>query len=403
MTVGVEVVDPLTGLLKFQSFLEKCEKILTQTSKGVGILVLFDVKNFCLINLSHGYTVGDFVLKEISRRMKSEVCFKCVGSRIKGDVFALFTTCGSYDVADVLIRHFFNLMERPFKISDSHSISLSFNYGVAFYPDQGKNVEELYVSALRALHYGNKVRKVNSSLYDLDLKGLEFKERLRVILKSENLVFKKEPIVNLDDLKPYAYEILTRLKVSDNEIKVIMPNEFLPVVERDLELSERFDLLVFDRVRENYSLSDSFCRLSINVCPLNVCNERFWEYVLSFPVERFTFEISEKTFSFYDVEFVLKFLKNLKKENKKLRLALDDFGVGACNVSTIDWVFDLIKFDRVIIKRATFDLAYRKLIKSMVKELKALSWVCVEGVEDEECYELSKVLGFSLGQGYYFS
>ena len=82
--------DSLTQLLNRGAILETFSRSLAQARRGIGEfgLMLCDIDHFKLINDSHGHPVGDEVLREMSRRLKSCVRAEKVG-RYGGEEFLL--------------------------------------------------------------------------------------------------------------------------------------------------------------------------------------------------------------------------------------------------------------------------------------------------------------------------
>ncbi len=90
--VDVEIgkhIDMLTGLYKSSYIIHKSQKLLDQG--GEISIIFFDVNNFGYINKKFGHTVGDNILKEISRILKECAPTDTFLCRYGGDEFALLT------------------------------------------------------------------------------------------------------------------------------------------------------------------------------------------------------------------------------------------------------------------------------------------------------------------------
>lgn len=86
--------DALTGLLNRHALEEftgdlSAEPMLLTEDRG---LILLDVDYFKSINDEHGHVVGDLVLREVARRIKSVVVARHMAFRYGGEEFAVLTT-----------------------------------------------------------------------------------------------------------------------------------------------------------------------------------------------------------------------------------------------------------------------------------------------------------------------
>jgi EAL domain-containing protein (putative c-di-GMP-specific phosphodiesterase class I)/GGDEF domain-containing protein len=87
------------------------------------------------------------------------------------------------------------------------------------------------------------------------------------------------------------------------------------------------------------------------------------------------------------------------------RLALDDFGTGFSSLSRLRTMpIDLIKIDQSFVRDITRSMDDFEIVKSIALLSKSLGKeVLAEGVEDQECLDLIKILEIDKCQGYYFA
>jgi diguanylate cyclase (GGDEF)-like protein len=95
------LTDPLTGLANRTALFESCEE------NRSGSLSIVDVDQFKSINDTHGHTVGDTVLVEISRRLVELVGSKGLVARLGGDEFAIILREHTIEQAGELLRKAF--------------------------------------------------------------------------------------------------------------------------------------------------------------------------------------------------------------------------------------------------------------------------------------------------------
>jgi len=85
------IIDGLTQAFNKRYFLENLEKEIprcTRHQRSLSLL-MFDIDHFKKINDEHGHLTGDFVLREMSRRVRTRVRKEEVFARYGGEEFAL--------------------------------------------------------------------------------------------------------------------------------------------------------------------------------------------------------------------------------------------------------------------------------------------------------------------------
>lgn len=87
------------------------------------------------------------------------------------------------------------------------------------------------------------------------------------------------------------------------------------------------------------------------------------------------------------------------------KLALDDFGTGFSSLSRLRTMpIDLIKIDQTFVRDVTHSMDDFEIVKSIALLAKSLGKeVLAEGVEDQDCLDLIKILEIDKCQGYYFA
>lgn len=87
-------IDSLTNLYNRRFFSQKCEEVFNQSKRNFNkaSIIFLDLDSFKTINDNYGHSVGDYVLKEVSRIFKL-VCRKDIDfiSRIGGEEFGIIS------------------------------------------------------------------------------------------------------------------------------------------------------------------------------------------------------------------------------------------------------------------------------------------------------------------------
>ncbi len=85
------IIDGLTQALNKRYFLEFLESEIARCTRHQRplSLVMFDIDHFKKINDEHGHLTGDYVLRELARRVRTRVRKEEVFARYGGEEFAL--------------------------------------------------------------------------------------------------------------------------------------------------------------------------------------------------------------------------------------------------------------------------------------------------------------------------
>lgn len=156
--------DDLTGLPNRRLFHDRMKATLSRCKRRERrMAVLFiDINRFKQVNDSFGHDTGDLLLQEVALRLKQSLREEDIIARLGGDEFTviledLTTRDEAFAVADK-IRSVLSG-----QISIGHlSLSAGASVGVALYPENGKDVEQLLKHADQAM-YMDKIAKAGKT------------------------------------------------------------------------------------------------------------------------------------------------------------------------------------------------------------------------------------------------
>ena len=145
--------DTLTGLYHEGLFLELVQQAIARSEgsmRPLALLVL-DVDDFVHVNKTYGKEAGDRVLMAIGGRLGTAVRkFTDAAARLSGDQFAVLQTdILNPQAAMSLANNLLQAISRPFGL-DGVKIEIGVSIGIAIYPGDGKQSEELLRNAGRA-------------------------------------------------------------------------------------------------------------------------------------------------------------------------------------------------------------------------------------------------------------
>lgn len=149
--------DPLTGIPNLNTFLPYANKQLLAANRNEQkVAVCFiDLNNFKDINDNYGHKAGDAALIHAAKAVSSVIRESDLAARIGGDEFVVLLV-GINNIEDTkrTTQEIKNAIAQPF-ICVGHQLAVTASIGVAIYPDDGHQVDELMTKADAAM-YKNK-------------------------------------------------------------------------------------------------------------------------------------------------------------------------------------------------------------------------------------------------------
>lgn len=157
--------DLLTNLYNHVNARKQIEqRIQAGDGKKFG-MILFDIDYFKNANDQYGHLFGDCVLKYIAGKLMKNIRKEDIAARVGGDEFMVFTEyTGNFEPqASRIFRTLTDYYEN-FRISVS--------MGVATYPENGKDYEQLFHCADQALYASKRGGRNQFKFYDDSMRGM---------------------------------------------------------------------------------------------------------------------------------------------------------------------------------------------------------------------------------------
>lgn len=146
--------DPATGLYNHRFFHEKLAAEMERAqrfSRPLGLLFI-DIDHFKEVNDRNGHRVGDLVLQEIGQILRENCREIDIVARYGGEEFTVLLLETASDGAAAIAERIRKAVEGHRFISWEQAISISVSIGLASYPADAQNKEELLQAADRAMY-----------------------------------------------------------------------------------------------------------------------------------------------------------------------------------------------------------------------------------------------------------
>jgi diguanylate cyclase (GGDEF)-like protein len=153
--------DPLTNLANEFMFRDRVNYLI-QTNKRNGrsfALMFIDLNKFKEVNDTYGHAAGDYVLQEVATILAGSVRSSDLVSRLHGDEFVILFD-GVHGHTDEVVAVCHKIRERITTIRyQDRDLDLSASYGFSFYPQDGKNADDLLCAADTAMYKDKFIQK----------------------------------------------------------------------------------------------------------------------------------------------------------------------------------------------------------------------------------------------------
>ena len=210
-----------------------------------------------------------------------------------------------------------------------------------------------------------------------------------------------QPKVNAKNEKVEEAEALVRW---ERENKLIPPNEFIPVFEKNKFIIQ-LDKYIYEQVckdmkewKEKYNKK---IKVSVNISKQHIVQdgfiEEYYKITKKYNINPNEIELEITETTELDERFgISKILEKLKE--KGFKISIDDFGTGYSSLSMLQQIpVDVIKIDKSFVDQT-------KMLEIMILIAKKMDLKTVaEGVETNEQVQILKKLEVDLLQGFYYS
>ena len=393
--------NPLTALWNKNKLRIDLKDYLEQDS---GYLMLLDVDDLATINLTHGRSYGDTLLKEVAD-LCEDLEAANAAYHVDHNYFAVILNSDSeQEVCKVFKR-----------VKDAMSGKCTFTAGAvpidkSLFYDETQLMDSVNMTLKKAKNISiDRIEFFSAEDLSRKISSLELLEELKKSVENDFEGFEVyyQPQIRAGSYEIYGVEALLRYN-SDTRGRVF-PDEFIPLLEES-RLIKVVGLWVLRRSLnqcKKWRESLPTLHVSVNFSALQFEDPELAEKVIAIvdeiglPGEALTVEITESVELHNNLQLDNN-IKCLKQHN--INFAIDDFGTGYSNLGYLKQMnVDEIKIDRVFVNGIEKDTYNHKLVSNVVEFARANSIrTCCEGVESTRELVTLETLLPDVIQGYLF-
>ncbi|WP_293766290.1 EAL domain-containing protein [uncultured Aquitalea sp.] len=408
--------DSLTGLPNRACWLTLAAQAMEEAARREQKLaVLFlDLDEFKNVNDSLGHSVGDQLLISVAGRLRRPVPPGATLARLGGDEFVVLLPYSAREQIESLGHRLLALFHRPVMV-DQHELRTTASIGVALYPDDGRDAEQLLRHADLAMYAAkaagrDTLRYFAARMNEQAVERLTLERDLRRALQDDISQFflHFQPQVDAQNGRIVGCEALVRWRHPQRGL--MMPGDFI-------ELAERTGLIV-PLGKQVLNLAclqyEAWARrgqplpVSVNLSLLQMERSDLAGHVrhlltlYQVPPGGLELELTESAVM-NDSEESLQRFQSLKEMG--CRFAVDDFGTGHSSLARLQrYPIDRLKIDRAFVQKLPGHDGDEAVVRATLSLARDLGMeVVAEGVETQEQLEALLKMGCQLMQGYWFA
>ena len=405
------LIDPLTRLGNHRAFQEELDRQLATASRygGSVSLVIVDLDSFKKVNDTMGHAAGDKLLRSVAALISSRLRRSDRAFRTGGDEFAIIMPQTPADGASIPISRLLAAALGD-ATPGERAVPFSFSAGIADFPGQAVDRNELLRFADAAMYWGKRHGRTAVSVFDpghlaaltSDRATPETSTAVERVASRHLLRAVYQPIIDLGDGSVIGFEGLVRPLPESGFSNPGALFEAAEAAGRTTEL----DLACLETVVATSAQLGLQGHLGINLSPRTLEAPEFNVGAVAailrhygVAVDRVVIELTERE-HIEDLSRLRHSIEALQAAG--LRVAADDVGAGNAGLRLLSQSrFDIVKIDLSLVqggamRNTSFEIL--QTLRDLAQRWQAL--VVAEGVETPEQLVVVRALGLTAAQGY---
>jgi diguanylate cyclase (GGDEF)-like protein len=407
--------DPLTGLANRNEFQRQIvDAINFAKREGTMVaLMLLDLDHFKTINDSFGHPVGDELLKFFASQLLEITRETDTVARLGGDEFAVImphvkNLSGVVLVAERVI----NKLAEPANL-DGSLVASGTSVGIALYPRDGDDVEDLLRTSDQALYEAKKRGRGTYQFFDVSINEkaraariLENDIRLGIVRDEFFLTFQPQLLATTGDI--ICVEALARWCHPVRGL--IMPGDFIAAAEENGLICDIGRDVIVAACKQAVAWQNAGFKpfqIAVNISPRQFLDNDLLSIVQAALAETgldsqyLELEITESVMMDNTTQAIEK-LHHLR--DLGVSLSVDDFGTGYSSLAYLkQFPIQKLKVDQSFTRNVSTDPTDAAICEAVISLGDCLGVeVVAEGTETKEQIDILVDKGCTRFQGYYF-
>ena len=403
--------DALTGLANRVMFREDVADASNCMGQGQAIAVLYlDLDRFKAVNDTLGHPIGDQLLREVAKRLRSAVKGGDTIARLGGDEFAIVQVSGKQPLGSESLAHrLINTVSQPYEI-EGHKVVIGVSVGITLATRDDADVDALLRQADMALYAAKREGRGTWRYFGSTMeheaqarRGLE--ADLRQALEQNDFELYYQPQVIVADGRVCGFEALLRWRNPTRGL--VMPGDFIQCAE-ETGLIVPIGAWMLRNALLQAAQWPVGLRVAVNLSAFQLGRDDLVDIVKAALLEsgqaeqRLELEITESALQ-QSMAKTHEALRQLRAQG--VRITLDNFGAGSASLSHLrSFPFDGLKIDQSFIAAMTESPQGRDIVRGILQLAASLNIATTaEGVETQAQLDQLAAGGCRKAQGILFS
>ncbi|MEI9404965.1 putative bifunctional diguanylate cyclase/phosphodiesterase [Mesorhizobium argentiipisi] len=410
----IAVHDGLTGLHNRTFLTDHFDTLIKGAHRRRERLAVIqlDLDRFKQINDTLGHAAGDYVLVVTAQRMRDSCRASDLCARLGGDEFVMILNgAGTTEDIHALAKRILGEINEPITFQGT-TILPGASAGIAVYPVDADNAQDLLVHADLALYSAKKLGGGNFSFFSEELRReLDYRKQLeqdiRTAIADRSFEVYFQPQVSLTSGKISGIEALVRWKHATRGM--ISPGEFIPVAEKCGFMPDIGRIVIGKAINEAAEWDRAgidFGRIAVNVSGTELREPDFDSFLFGtlesagLPPQKLALEIVESVILDDEKTGIAAKLRHIRAAG--VHLELDDFGTGYASLSHVNPnEIDRLKIDRRFVQNINENGDNSKIVRAITELARGLGIsIVAEGAETEAELDSLMAIGCDQVQGY---
>lgn len=411
--------DRLTGLPNRALFLDRLKVAIERAKrKPEHLFAVFflDLDHFKNINDTLGHPVGDNLLVEVGRILKTNLRAVDTVARLGGDEFVILLedikdAISVSSIAEWILRCFATPISLP-----ENEVFLTTSIGVvvgnADYDEPEEILRDADIALYAAKEQGKSTYAIfNPSMREKIIKRVELEADLRIAIEKNQFRIFYQPIYDLENCTLVGFEALIRWLHPKRGL--VPPVEFIPSAQ-DSGLIIMIDEWVLENATKQISIwkekltNAKHIKISVNLTAKLFLNTELIKNLkkilkkANLDGSSLRLEITENAIM-ENVAATTRVIRDLQKLG--IEVQLDDFGTGYSSLThLLKLPVNALKIDRSFVQQIGLRNGNTEIIQTVIglaRDLNMKSFA--EGIETENQLENLRAMCCNYGQGFLFS
>ena len=402
--------DPLTRLYNRSFFFEYTRRLMDSEKDRSFDMLAVDVDRFRIANEVYGRAFGDQVLCALADGIREILQEQMgIGCRADADLFYILLEHGT-DLNDILERI------RSCVRDGEHQSILRIRMG-AYCQIGAEHPVSWYAEAAGSAcdsirgNYQTDVMVYDEALHQRELMNERLIADVDTAIEERQFIVYFQPKYAVQGDRPVLVSAEALVRWIHPELGFVSPGAFIPLFEENGLISKVDNYVWREAARQlcvwkkQYGLN---LQVSVNVSRKDLFSSSLCDLLRDIVSENgltmddLVLEVTESAYS-QDTAQMLQAVNALRDAGFKIEM--DDFGSGYSSLNMLCLMpIDALKIDMKFVRNIVSSKTGYRIVELVVEMARALNVpTIVEGVEDQEQYELVRRVGCDVVQGYYFS